>query len=302
MCPEFDECDPVAKSLGFLHEMRHQQDCRSAVTNMLDEFPGIPAGLRIEPGCHLVEDGDLGRADERQHHGQALLLAAGERAVVGRALIGEPERPDQLTHIGRMTIEGPVHVDDLADFELGREGARLQLHAGDLVDTGFVRLRVDAHQADRPRVLGTGGRWRTRLWWSFLPHSVRGFRRSRPRLQRKRCRRQRPAHRRSCAVARSQRPTLLALPPRSPEASKFPAHSPACRRLALVYPVPEPASSACALLPPSSELIPRDRASIPWRSPVAIWFITSLMYQWSWTLSIHDQAPNRVDDLKPQGR
>ena len=154
MCPEFDECDPVAKSLGFLHEMRHQQDCRSAVTNMLDEFPGIPAGLRIEPGCHLVEDGDLGRADERQHHGQALLLAAGERAVVGRALIGEPERPDQLTHIGRMTIEGPVHVDDLADSELGREGARLQLHAGDLVDTGFVGLRVDAHQADRPRVWG----------------------------------------------------------------------------------------------------------------------------------------------------
>ena len=150
--PGVDEGDAVAEPFGLLHEVRHQHDRHPAVAHALDEVPGVPAGLRVEPGRHLVEHRDLRLADEGQHDGQALSLAAGQGPVVVLALAFQPEHLDQLGDVSGLAVEGLVHVQDLADPELGRKGALLELHPDDLVDLVPVGLRVQAHQPDCSRV------------------------------------------------------------------------------------------------------------------------------------------------------
>jgi hypothetical protein len=144
-----DQRHPVAQPLGFLHEVRHQDDSHATATHALDELPGVAAGLGVEPGRHLVEHRDLRPADERERDRQPLPLAARQRPVVIVALPGQTEHLDQLADVGRLPVEGPVHVEDLADPELGRQRARLELHPDDLVHLGSVGLRVQAQQPDR---------------------------------------------------------------------------------------------------------------------------------------------------------
>jgi hypothetical protein len=127
-CP-VEERDAVTEPLGLLHEVGDQQDRDAALAHLLDQVPGVAAGLGIKAGRHLVEHGEPGPADERQGDRQALLLAAGERAIVVTALVGEPEGFEQLVDVGRVGVERPVQSEDLADLQLGGQGACLQLHA-----------------------------------------------------------------------------------------------------------------------------------------------------------------------------
>jgi hypothetical protein len=63
--PVIDQRHAVAEPLGFLHEVRHQHDRHAAVAHVLDQLPGLAAGLRIQARRHLVEHRDLRAADER---------------------------------------------------------------------------------------------------------------------------------------------------------------------------------------------------------------------------------------------
>ena len=56
--------------------MGDQEDGDAALADALDQVPGVAASLRVEPGRELVEDGDLGVADERERDREPLLLAA----------------------------------------------------------------------------------------------------------------------------------------------------------------------------------------------------------------------------------
>jgi hypothetical protein len=64
-----------------------------AVPHPLDQRPGIPAGLRVQAGGHLVQEGEPGPSDQRQRDRQPLSLPAGQRPVVVIALAGQTERP-----------------------------------------------------------------------------------------------------------------------------------------------------------------------------------------------------------------
>jgi hypothetical protein len=89
------------------------------------EVPGVPPGLRIESRRHLVEHGDLRPADEGQHDGQPLPLAAGQGPVVVLDLSRQAEALDQLPDVGRLPVEGLVLLEDLPDPELARQRALL---------------------------------------------------------------------------------------------------------------------------------------------------------------------------------
>ena len=61
-----------------------------------DDVPELAARLRIEAGGRLVEEEQLGIADQRAGDGEPLLLAAGELLDPGVALVLEL---DQLQHL-----------------------------------------------------------------------------------------------------------------------------------------------------------------------------------------------------------
>ncbi len=91
-----DQGDAVGEALGLLHEVGHQDDRHAAVADILDELPGVTPRLRVEAGGQLVEDRDLRVADQRQRDRQPLLLAAGQLAERGLALVGQAEIVEQL--------------------------------------------------------------------------------------------------------------------------------------------------------------------------------------------------------------
>ena len=119
----------------------------------LDELPRVAAGLRVEPGRQLVEDGDLRVADEGERDRQPLLLAAGELAERRvRACSVEPEVVEELasgrpgrgrrTRTGRAP-RGPCSLlGQLALLELDADAARAAV---------AVAPRVEAEHADGAR-------------------------------------------------------------------------------------------------------------------------------------------------------
>jgi hypothetical protein len=129
-----------------------QHDRHAAVPDALDQLPGVPAGLRVQPGGHLVQHRDLRPADQGQRHRQPLPLPAGQRPVVVAALGGQAENLEQLADVGWVAVDGPVLLEDLADPQLGRQRARLQLHPHDLVDLVPVGAGIQAEQPDRAGV------------------------------------------------------------------------------------------------------------------------------------------------------
>ena len=66
---------------------------RSRIDSM--SSPRLAAGVRIEAGRQLVEDGDPRPPDEREGDREALLLAARQVAIRGVALVGETEVVEQ---------------------------------------------------------------------------------------------------------------------------------------------------------------------------------------------------------------
>ena len=89
-----DDGDPIGEALGLLHEVRDQQDGHAPVADRLDQLPRLAAGLRVEAGRQLVEDRDLGIADQGQRDREPLLLPAGQVLVGGVALVGRAEFVD----------------------------------------------------------------------------------------------------------------------------------------------------------------------------------------------------------------
>ena len=70
--------DAVAEPLGLVHEVGDQQDGDAGGAHAFDQPPRFAAGVRVEPGGQLVEDGQLGVAHQRERDRHALLLAAGQ--------------------------------------------------------------------------------------------------------------------------------------------------------------------------------------------------------------------------------
>ena len=113
-----DDRQAVTQPLGLVHEVGDQHDRHPGVAHAFDQCPGVAARLRVQTGGQLVEDGDLGVADECQGDGQALLLATGEVGERGVALVLQTEQRQQLLRIGGVGVEGGVEVQRLDDAQL----------------------------------------------------------------------------------------------------------------------------------------------------------------------------------------
>ena len=73
-----DDRHAVAEPLGLVHVVGRQQDGPAAVAQITDHVPELAPRLRVQASGRLVEEEQLGVADQGDGDGQPLLLAAGK--------------------------------------------------------------------------------------------------------------------------------------------------------------------------------------------------------------------------------
>src|SRR4051812_34136811 len=107
--PLLDDRDAVAQRLRLVEVVGRQQDGLAEVLERAHDVPRRAPGRRVEPGRRLVEEDQLGVADEGEREVQAPQLAAAERARVRAGLLGEAGELDDLVDVARIGVEaGPV--------------------------------------------------------------------------------------------------------------------------------------------------------------------------------------------------
>src|SRR6476469_6187034 len=77
--PGLDDRDPIAQRLRLVEVVRRQQDGLAQVLQRADRAPGVAPRRRVEAGRRLVEEDQLGVADQREGQVEPALLAARER-------------------------------------------------------------------------------------------------------------------------------------------------------------------------------------------------------------------------------
>ncbi len=128
--------------------MGRQQDRLAELAQRADERPGVAARRRVEAGRRLVEEDELGVADERDAEVEPPLLPARERLHLRVALLGQADEVDHLVDVARVPVvagEDPVH---LAHGQDGPELGLLQDDADPLPERPLAAAGVEAEHGD----------------------------------------------------------------------------------------------------------------------------------------------------------
>ena len=99
-----DHGDAVGELLGLLHVVGGEEDRLAEVAQARDHAPCLAAGRRVEAGGRLVEEEQLGVADQRDRDVEAALLAAGELAGALVRLLAEADVLDRLVDRPRRAV------------------------------------------------------------------------------------------------------------------------------------------------------------------------------------------------------
>ena len=91
-----DDDDPVGEVLGLVEVVRRQQDRGTEVAQALDELPGAAPRRGVEAGRRLVEEEQVGVADDAEREVEAAPLPAGEGAHPGVGLLVQAGQGDDL--------------------------------------------------------------------------------------------------------------------------------------------------------------------------------------------------------------
>ena len=94
-----DHHDPVRQPFDVGEVVAREQDCRPTGSRLRDDLADDHPRLGIEAGRRLVEQQDLGPADERDCQRQPLPLAAGQATDRGARHGRESEHGEQLVGI-----------------------------------------------------------------------------------------------------------------------------------------------------------------------------------------------------------
>ena len=115
--------------------------------------PRSPPGFGVEPGGRLVEEQDLGPADDADGDVDPAALAAREGADPGLGVVGQVDQLEDLADGPRRRVEPGEHVQRVADGELGVEAGRLEDEPDPGPPPAVAAVGIDAEHPD-----GAGGR------------------------------------------------------------------------------------------------------------------------------------------------
>ena len=94
--------------------MAREQDGQARVAQVGDDRADRDARLRIHARRRLVEDDDLGPADEREREPETLAFAAGQPAIARVGHGPQPDQVEQLVRVARVGVESAVLPERLA--------------------------------------------------------------------------------------------------------------------------------------------------------------------------------------------
>src|SRR5438067_10039617 len=150
--PLAEDGDAVCELLDLVQIVRRQEDRLAERAQGADRLPGPPPGAGIEAGRRLVQEDQLGIADEREAEIEPAPLAAGEPARAGVALLFEPDQPDHFVdRPGALVVAGELG-ELLGNGEVLVHGGGLEhdADAGAPVEAGVGR--IDAEHLYLPAV------------------------------------------------------------------------------------------------------------------------------------------------------
>src|SRR5690606_36971843 len=163
--------NPVTEALGLFHVMGGEHDGASGGAQLLHQLPYLPPRLGVEAGGGLVEEDEVGISHQGAAEGQALLLAAGERAYPRAALLLELDQCDHVLDIAAMPVETAEELEGLVHRDLLGELGLVQLDAEALAQVMGMAAPAEAEHFD---LSGIGrGEPLTDLDGGGLPRAVR---------------------------------------------------------------------------------------------------------------------------------
>ena len=149
-----DDDDAVGEVLGLVEVVGREQDRGAQRAQALDELPGPASGRGVEARGGLVEEEQLGVADDAEGEVEPPALPAGEGPHPGVGLLVQPGEGEHLGDGARVRVVAGVQAHQLARGE-GVLEARLLEHDPDSLPEGpAAGLRVEPEHLDRARVRG----------------------------------------------------------------------------------------------------------------------------------------------------
>jgi len=137
-----DDGDAIAQALGLVHEVSDEQNRDPAVSDVLDQPPGVTPGLGVEAGRQLVENGDPRIPDQGERDRQPLLGDKEEHFQ------GKGKDPQAVqSHIEEYLKNDGFTIQTSAPSE---QGVVIQARKG-----GFLRSVVDADRSMTITITGT---------------------------------------------------------------------------------------------------------------------------------------------------
>ena len=129
-----------------------EDDRGAAVGQSADHAPQAAPHLRVEAGCGLVEEEELGASHDRHGDVEAAPLAAGQLAHAARGLAAEVDMIEGVLNRHRVLEEARSAGHRLADGEVAEVRGALGDDADARAPLAQGALRVLAEHADRPAV------------------------------------------------------------------------------------------------------------------------------------------------------
>src|SRR5439155_14651272 len=134
--------DAVAQLLGFVHRMGREQHGDAAVTQIAHELPGRGARVGIHACRRLVEEDDLGPADERARERKPLYLAAGKAPHRRAGRVAQADGVEQDRRRLRVVVVRGEELQELQRLQPRIEPALLEHHSDARTQLGRIAHRI----------------------------------------------------------------------------------------------------------------------------------------------------------------
>ena len=134
-----DDGDTRRERLGLFHVVRGQDDRCALLLQRAHQLPSAATGRRIEPRCGLVEEDQVGSADDAEPEIETALLAAGQRLDASICFLVEAHHSDDIAEIERRRVEAGLALQHLAHGEERLDRELLQHDAESLAQRAAGR-------------------------------------------------------------------------------------------------------------------------------------------------------------------
>src|SRR5829696_611175 len=149
-----DDRDAIGEGLCFVHVVGRQEDRLAQLAEVGDHVPEPAARRRVKAGRRLVEEEQLGIADQGKGDVETPLLPAGELRAPRVRLLAQADQVHRLVDVPRRGVVAGVLLDRLARGELRDQAGLLQDEADAVSPTPIRPLWVDPQHAHLARIPG----------------------------------------------------------------------------------------------------------------------------------------------------